>query len=136
MNATPEIPASLATIYAAADGLFMPSESDYPFVAFTWREPGPLTPTALREHLGLPPDTPVEVGDTMALLDQLAAEQAWFGDHERAIAARFAALRDTIAASLTSLMLYRLGRIQLTLVIAGRDVNGAIVGLKTTVIET
>jgi hypothetical protein len=136
MSDTPEPPEALATIYAAADGLLMPSESDYPFTPFHWLEPGPLTAAALIEHLGLPPDTPVEVGDALALLDQLAAEQDWFGDHERAMAARFAALRDTLANSLTSLMLYRLGRIQITLVIAGRDVNGAIVGLQTTVIET
>lgn len=136
MNDTPEPLESLATIYAAADGLLMPSESDYPFTSFHWREPGPLTPAALLEQLALPLDTPVEVGDAMALLDQLAAEQDWFGDDERANAARFAALRDTLAATLTSLMLYRLGRIQITLIIAGRDVNGAIVGLKTTVIET
>jgi hypothetical protein len=49
---------------------------------------------------------------------------------------RFAALRDTIAALLHHVVVYRLGRIQITAVIAGVDAAGDTVGLQTTQIET
>lgn len=127
---------ALAVIAMAADGLLMPSESDYPFEPFRWPDAGPLTAEALLVHLGLPPETPVETSDGLALLDRLAAERDWHGEQERATAARFAKLRNTIAARLTDVVLYRVGHIQITVIIAGRDASGAIVGLRTTAIET
>lgn len=132
----PESSDALAAIAAAAEGLLMPSESDYPFEPFRWDGPTPLTPEALRAHLDLPPDAPIETRDAMALLDQLAAEQDWFGAEERTVAARFAALRDTIAAKLTDVVLYRIGTTRITLIIAGRDPGGDLVGLRTMVVET
>lgn len=127
---------ALAAILAASDGLLMPSESDYPFELFRWPGPGPITPEALLAYLGLPPDTPVETRDALDLLDRLAAAQGWHGEEERATTARFAQLRDTLTAHLGDLVAYRVGRIQITLIIAGRDASGAIVGLRTTLIET
>jgi hypothetical protein len=127
---------ALTEIAAAAEGLLMPSESDYPFEPFRWDGPAPLTPETLRTHLDLPPDAPVEMRDAMALLDQLAAEQDWFGAEERAVAARFATLRDTIASKLTDVVLYRIGTTRITLIIAGRDPGGDLVGLRTMVVET
>jgi hypothetical protein len=114
----------------------MPSEGDAPFAPFTWPGPDPLTPAALCAHLGLPPETPVEVGDAHALLDQLAQEQDWFGAEERAVAARFATLHAVFNAHVTDFTCYRLGQIQITLIIAGRAASGAVLGLQTTVIET
>lgn len=134
----PELPPpdTLATITAAADGLLMPSESDYPFEPFSWSGPEPLTPELLLTLLGLPSDTPVEVGDALTLLDRLATIQEWFGEYEQYIAARFATLRDTITAHLTDLTLYRIGTIRITMIIVGRDYTGATVGLRTLAIET
>lgn len=132
----PPPPDTLATITAAADGLLMPSESDYPFEPFSWSGPEPLTPELLLTLLGLPSDTPVEVRDALALLDRLATIQEWFGEYEQYVAARFATLRDTMTAHLTDLTLYRIGTIRITLIIAGRDDTGATVGLRTIVIET
>lgn len=127
---------ALAAMTAASAGLLMPSESDYPFEPFRWTGPGPLSAAALLVHLGLPPETPVEMRDAMALLDSLAAAQDWHAEEERATAARFARLRDTIAAHLADVLVYRAGSIEIALVIAGRDRSGAVVGLRTTVVET
>ena len=132
----PPPPDTLATITAAADGLLMPSESDYPFEPFSWSGPEPLTPELLLTLLDLPSDTPVEVRDALDLLDRLATVQEWFGDYEQMIAARFATLRDTLITHLTDLMLYRIGTIRITLIIVGRDHTGATVGLRTLAIET
>lgn len=126
----------LADLTAAAAGLLVMSESDYPLTPFRWPGPGPLTPQALLAHLGLPPDTPVETRSLDDFLGPMATEQDWFDDAQRAAAARFAALRDLIAARLADAVVYRLGRIQITAIIAGADAAGNTVGLQTTLIET
>lgn len=131
-----ESPDALATLTAAAAGLLVPSESDAPLTPFIWSGPGPLTADALLAHLNLPPHTPVETRSLHAFLDPLAAIHDWFDADQRATAARFAALRDLIAASLADVVVYRIGRIQITVVIAGQDPAGATVGLQTTLIET
>lgn len=136
MGDSPDPSDALAAIVAAVEGLLMPSERDHPCVPFTWLGPDPLTTAALCAHLGLPPETPVKVGDAHALLDQFAQEQDWFGAEERAVAARFATLHAVFNAHVTDFTRYRLGQIQITLIIAGRAASGALVGLQTTLIET
>ncbi|NTU85610.1 MAG: nuclease [Chloroflexales bacterium] len=129
-------PDALGEITAAADGLLMPSESDYPFEPFRWPGPGPLTPEALVEFLELPPGTPVEVRELDAFFEPLTSVRDWQDADQRAAAARFALLRDLLHDLLADVMVYRAGSIQIPVVIAGRDPSGATVGLRTTVIET
>jgi hypothetical protein len=127
---------ALAAIAAAADGLLLMSESDYPLTPFRWPGPGPLTPATLLVHVGMPADTPVEMRSLDDFLGPMAEERDWFDDGQRAAAVRFAQLRDTIAAVLHNVVVYRLGRIQIVAIIAGVDAAGATVGLQTTQIET
>lgn len=134
--AAPAAPGALAALAAAADGLLVPSESDHPLEPFRWDGPGPLTPAALLARRGLPPDTPVETRDLAAFLDPLAAAHDWLDANQRAAAARFAALRELIAATLSDVRVYRVGRIQISAIIAGTDSAGDTVGLETTLIET
>jgi hypothetical protein len=129
-------PDALAAITAAADGLLVMSESDCPLAPFRWPGPGPLTPEALLAHLLMPPDTPVDTRTLDEFLGPMAADQDWFDDGQRAAATRFAALRDLIADRLKDVVVYRLGRIQITAIIAGVDAAGSTVGLQTTQIET
>ncbi|HWQ15685.1 MAG TPA: nuclease A inhibitor family protein, partial [Roseiflexaceae bacterium] len=135
-TAAPAPGGALAAIAAAAQGLLVPSESDYPLVPFRWEGQAPLTPAALLAHLGLPPDTPVETRTLEAFFDPLARTADWMDEGQRAQAARFAALRDLIAARLRDVVVYRVGRVRITVLIAGQDAAGATVGLRTTLIET
>ncbi len=127
---------TLAEIAAAADGLLVPSESDYPLEPFRWQGEGPLTPDSLRAHLELPPDAPVETRTLDAFFGPLARVADWMDEEQREQAARFAALRDLIAARLRDVAVYYAGRVQVTVVIAGQDPAGATVGLRTTLIQT
>lgn len=131
-----DAPEVLAPILAAAEGLLMPSESDYPFEPFSWPGSEPLTPAALLEYLDLPPDTPVEERAFDAFFARLSAPRDWHADAERAIAEQFGRLRDAIAANLNDLRVYRVGEIQIAVFIVGTDPTGATVGLRTMVIET
>lgn len=130
------MPSALEALMAAADGLRMPSESDYPFEPFTWAGPGALTPEALVASLGLPPETPVETRTLERLFAPLTAEQNWMGAEERATCARFAALRAAIAAHLADVAVYRVGAVEIAVLIVGADAGGRLVGLRTTVVET
>ncbi|PDW02236.1 nuclease A inhibitor family protein [Candidatus Viridilinea mediisalina] len=132
----PEPPEALQAIMQAAEGLLMPSETDAPFEPFRWQADAPLTSGALLRQLELDPATPVETGDALGLLNQLAAERSWFGDEERALAQRFAQLRTTMSEHLRELTLYRVGTIKLTLILVGRDRNDQVLGLRTMVVET
>ncbi|NTW02031.1 MAG: hypothetical protein HGA19_12200 [Oscillochloris sp.] len=130
------LPDTLSELAAAATGLLMPSESDYPFEPLRWPGPGPLTPEALVAHLGLPPGTPVETRALDALFEPLTSVRDWQDAGQRAVAARFALLRNQFHDLLADTVVYRIGRVQVAVVIAGRDPAGATVGLRTTVIET
>jgi hypothetical protein len=127
---------TLAELAAAAEGLLVPSESDHPFTPFRWEGAGPLTPAALLAHLGLPPETPVEVRTLESFFAPLSQPADWMDDSERATIARFAALRDHIAATLTGAAVYYVGETKITVIIAGQDPAGRSVGLQTTLIET
>jgi DNA-binding MltR family transcriptional regulator len=135
-DAPPAPSDALGVITAAAAGLLVPSESDYPLESFRWPGPGPLTPTSLLAHLDLPPDTPVETRSLDAFFGPLVVAHDSFDEGQRAAASRFASLRDLIAATLADLVVYRVGRIQITVIIAGADSDRNTVGLRTTLIET
>jgi Nuclease A inhibitor-like protein len=129
-------PDAITAIMEAASGLLVPSEGDYPLEPFCGHGPHPLTPEALLALLGLPSDTPIEIRTLDSFLSPLATEYEWFDPTQRTAAARFADLRDLIATTLADLVVYRVGRISITVIIAGVDAVGNTVGLRTTLIET
>lgn len=127
---------ALIPILKAADGLLMPSESDYPFTPFRWPGSGPLTPDALVVHLELPQDTLVAVRDITQFFASLVTTREWHTDEDRVQVSRFLALRDALTTHLADLIVYRVGEISIQVFIVGTDANGAKVGLHTTQIET
>jgi len=129
-------PDALDALLQAADGLLMTSESDYPFTAFRWPEPDPLTPAALLAHLGLPPDTPVEERAFSTFFARLTTAQDWHSDDDRVNVARFTTLRDAFTKRLTDLVVYRVSLIKIDTFVVGTTPDGAVVGLRTVQIET
>ena len=130
------MPDTLDDLVAAATGLLVTSESDYPFEPFRWPGPGPLTPETLLAHLGLPPATPVELGDVERFFKSQSAVRDAGSPEGRTHAARFAALGRRFARLLTERSLYRVGAVEIQIFLTGRDAEGAIVGLRSTLIET
>jgi hypothetical protein len=132
--ATPR-PASLSALLAAADGLLMPSESDYPFEPFVWDGPEPPTPERLLVVLGLPPGTPVE---TRTLERQFAPlmRKGEATDGAAGGPAGFAALKATFESQLAETLVYRVGEVEIQVFLLGVDAEGRWVGLRTTVVQT
>jgi hypothetical protein len=114
----------------------VPSESDVPFTPFRWEGAGELTPEGVLAQLELPPDTEVETRSLEQFFAPLTRLADWMDDGQRATAGRMAELHKRIAEVLDDVVVYRLGRIRITVVIAGKDAAGAVVGLRTALIET
>lgn len=127
---------AILVLAAAAEGLLVPSETDAPLTPFRWEGEGPLSPEALLVALGLPPNTPAETRTLDEFFAPLARLANWMDADQRERAGRFAALRDLIASVLTDVAVYRIGRTQITVIIAGQDARGDTVGLRTTRVET
>jgi hypothetical protein len=126
----------LDTLMVAAEGLLVPSESDYPFEPFFWVGPEPLTPEALVASLGLPPETAVETRTVEQFFRPLSEERDWMDEAARANAARFTGLWAVVEEDLADVVVFRVGSIKIQVFIVGTDPEGLCVGLKTTVVET
>jgi hypothetical protein len=115
----------------AADGLFFPSESDYPFIVVLAADDG-AGPIPAEVARGFDPVAAGEgeVRDFGALFDRLGA----FDDPQ--IAARYDNLRRALEANLTDLAVYRFNEIEVRVLILGRTACGEIAGVTTVSIET
>ncbi|MBL8683558.1 MAG: nuclease A inhibitor family protein [Myxococcales bacterium] len=123
---------------ALTEGLTFPSESDYPF-EFVERPStgtGAITVAAFRAAFGVPATQAVEVRSLEQVFSWIATERPEMTDEERALARRYAALRDALGANLQNVQVFRYGSIQVQVYIVGRTRCGAISGLKTVAIET
>jgi hypothetical protein len=127
---------ALAALATASAGLLLPSEQDAPFAPFLLPGRGPVTPSRLRAALELPPSAPVETRTLAAFFAPLARAERAETPEERAVAARFAALAATFAELLDDPVVYRVGVIDITVLILGRLPDGRFAGLRSAVVET
>ncbi len=128
--------ALLEAITEGATGLLVPSEQDAPLEPLRWVVRGRLTPARLLKRLKLPPDTPVEVGTLERFFAPITRVRD-AGDAEAvAHAERFAALHRLLATQLANAAVYRVGQVEITILIIGQAASGALLGLHTTVVET
>jgi hypothetical protein len=128
---------TVSTLRQAADGLTYPSETDAPWAAFAWPD-ATGTPTAdeVRRRGRLKPSAPVEEQSVDQLFQSLVEEQDWFGESEKAEAAKNRTLRDAVKNTLTETRVFRIGTRKVTVYVVGRTKEGGWAGLKTTAVET
>jgi hypothetical protein len=119
------------------DGLYFPSESDFPFETVVWENlSSDLFNTEMwLEHIGLPANSPLENMSIDYLFRNLSVEQAWHDDVQKEQVATFKALQEFLQANLAELTVYRVGRIEITIFIVGKFGND-VIGLKTQAVET
>lgn len=127
----------LAELQRKIDGLYFPSESDFPFEIVVWDdfadEMFHAEKWLLRE--GFPTDSPIENASLDSLFRNLAVEQDWHDDAQKAQVAQFKALRDFLQANLSDVTVYRVGKINVAIFIVGKF-GRDVVGLKTQAVET
>lgn len=135
--AQPAACSAIAALEQASRGLLMPSESDYPFIPFVWKQRAAptLTPARLLEYAGHAPETPVVVVGLREFFRHVAQHQPWHDSAQAAQVRQFRRLVKVLEANLTDIRVYRVGSVHIDVYIvgkAGRD----LVGLATVLIET
>src|SRR6187397_1532706 len=100
-------------IKTASEGLWYISESDAEIFPFTGSKTDSVTKENLLQQIGKLPDTPVEERDFDQMFERFIKIQDWFGDEEKATAAKFAALKTLLKKNLTDLKVFKIGRIEL-----------------------
>ena len=105
----------------ASAGLFVMSESDYPFELIEWRGETLITSDYLCRVSDRPEDTQIEESDT----------QRFLGGNER-----FRKLEAVIEISLADVKVYKVGTINIPVYIVGRSPEGNWLGVSTRLIQT
>ena len=141
----------LALLQTTVKGLLFPSESDKPLKAFLWQSPEnaknspadnvDITSDTLKSSPQVPANATIETVTVKEFFAPVVAVQDWFGDDEKATAARFQALSDTLEKSLTKLSVFRVtgdsaDTSKVTVYVVGRTPDGDLAGVSTQLIET
>lgn len=129
----PNMPNTKAKLEEAAKGLWMMSESDYPFDYFTTEA------TTIDNNLALklaekPAGTTIEIITLDHLLRNMM--DASRGSVPAEDAQKFRNLYNVLKQELKDITVYRVGDIQIDVFIIGKTVDGTVVGMKTLLIET
>jgi hypothetical protein len=126
-----------AALEQAAAGLTYPSETDAPWTAFAWPDAaGPPTGEGVRRRGRHKPDAPVEERSVDELFAPLVQEQGWYGDEEKADAAKNRSLLAAVQGLLTQPKVVRVGKRKVAVYVVGQAKEGGWAGLKTTAVET
>jgi len=127
----------LETLKQASDGLLMISESEYGFEPFVWQGQSlEHLDENIYEITGIASDQPIEAIALSHLFRNVAQEQEWHDQTQKAEVSRFQALVTVLEANLSDLRVYRLGTIEIDVYIVGKDESGLLAGLHTKLIET
>jgi hypothetical protein len=121
----------------AAEGLTYQSETDAPWTVFTWpTAKGEPTSAAVRQLGRHKPGASVAEQSVDECFAPLIQDQDWYGDEERATAAKYRALLDTVKRSLKNPKVVRVGDRKIAVYLVGLAKEGGWAGLKTTSVET
>ena len=138
MCMNPQSAALVSQLQAATADLLWLSEIDAPFEVKHWshQADAPLTTETLLKLTDQPPTAPVKVLAVDAFFAAATEEQDWFGDEEKAMAARYRELVALLKQHLSDLTVYQVGDVTLDLYVVGRTPEGELLGLATQASET
>jgi hypothetical protein len=122
------------TLTQASQGLLMPSESEYPFEVFIWKDVE-LIPEKILELTNYPPATSIEEVELDYFFRNVATEKDWHDKIQKENVAKFQNLVQVIKDNLAECRVYRIGTIEVNVYIVGKA-NDGVAGLATKVIET
>jgi hypothetical protein len=125
-----------AALQQAAAGLTYPSETDAPWTAFAWPDvQGEPTADEVKRR-GKHKGSAVHEQSVDELFGPLVQEQGWFGDEEKAEAAKNQALFDAVKRLLMDPRVIQIGGRKKAVYVVGQAKEGGWAGLKTTAVET
>ncbi|HEX8175584.1 MAG TPA: nuclease A inhibitor family protein [Pyrinomonadaceae bacterium] len=126
----------LQELKEAASGLWVMSESDYPFEIVQLEGEAEPGQQLLRQVSGSPPDAPVE-GRTVDEFFRTKIYYAVEGSRpDENVTQRTQSILKLLRENLTELRVYRVGTINIAVLILGKSREGNWLGLSTRVVET
>lgn len=125
----------LDTLKNQTQGLLFPSESDFPVEPFSYGEHEP-TLEAVRERQGHAPDVPADEATLGSFFEGLTEVVEGASEDELAFAERFRQLQELLEKNLTDVRVYRLGQVNIEVLVLGRHASGGWMGVRTNVVET
>ncbi len=123
-------------IRTIAAGLWYMSETDAEIMAFAGTKTDTVTKENLLAQIDQPPESPVEERDFNEFFVRLTEIKDWYGDEEKATAAKFAALKDLLEKNLKDLKVFKVGKIQIDIYAIGINAEGNLAGIQTKAVET
>ncbi|HEY1380122.1 MAG TPA: nuclease A inhibitor family protein [Gemmataceae bacterium] len=126
-----------AALRQAAAGLTYPSETDAAWVAFAWPDAeGEPTADEVKRRGKHKASAAVQEQTVDDLFAPLVQEQGWYGDEEKAEAARNRALMDAVNRLLATPKVVKVGGRKKAVYVVGPAKDGGWAGLRTTAVET
>lgn len=119
-----------------SNGLLYGSEIDAEVVPFVDGIADAVTREAVLQLAGKSLDTHVDEVDFDQFFAKRSAIQDWYGEDEKKRAGQFAQLSEVLQGYLRELKVFRLGRIQIEIYIAGLDETNHLAGVRTRAVET
>ncbi len=126
----------LAAIRTAVTGLLFPSETDRPIVPFIGKKVDQVSKEAIISSFGIKKTEAIERVEFEDFFERLTAEKDWFGKREKERAERFRLLKRELQESLSSLEVFRVGRVKIAIFVAGITSDGRLAGVRTEAVET
>ncbi len=127
----------MTLLQTATTDLLWLSEIDAPFTVVEWQTPtADLSAETLLQLINQPTTTPVKVLAVDRFFAGATEDEDWFGEEERAIAARYRELVALLKQHLSNLTVYQVGEVNLDLYIIGQTPEGTLMGLATQASET
>ena len=117
----------LAEIRKSTAGLAYISETDAPVEPYS---------ASSVEFQKLTDETRPKEMSSREFFARLTAERDWYGEREKETARQFALLEKLLEQNLRDLKVFKFGRIQIDIYVAGFDDDDTLMGIKTKAVET
>ncbi|MDQ1524342.1 MAG: hypothetical protein QOE47_2266 [Pyrinomonadaceae bacterium] len=120
----------------ATRGLLYMSESDYPIEVIRWDGSEQLSLEYVRKVAGVDSSVRVEETTLAEFFRVPAGEQEWKNEAQLAEARKYQRLRQLLEDNLTGIRVYRVGDINVLILVVGMSTEGNWLGVSTRVVET
>lgn len=123
-------------IKKASEGLYYISETDAEILPFIGAKAEHVTKEEILRQTHNKADAPIAEKSFDDIFQRLTRVEDWFGDEEKATAAKYAELRDLLKNNLKDLKVFKVGSIEIDIYFVGLDEAGNLTGIQTKAVET